>query len=284
MSWLTYSILATISIGFSMVFYKLPSQKNYSSFISTIVTNIISGIMIVVALYVTNGFAHIHKFSWYGLGWGALFALSMVLYKKLLNGRETGIIFPIVSSIGNTITILVGLIFLSEILSFIQILGIAIIVLSVFFFQKKEGRLVFNNNAIKIAIGILIFSTAQKFIQKLGAIHDTTQEFMITQYVGAALFACVLTLIFERQSFGDILKVKKYIKGALLISIFSVIGGFAILKALSLAPLSKVYAIHPMYTFVTAVLGIWLFKEKVTAQKAILVLVSILGVVLLRIG
>ena len=284
MNWLTYSISATVFLGISMVFYKLPSHKNYSSFISTIVTNAISGVIVFILLSITGNLGGIQKISWYGLGWGALFSISMVLYKKLLKGRDTGVIFPIVSSVGNTITVLVGIIFLSETLSLVQSLGIAVIVLSVFFFQRKEGKLTFNNEALWLAFGILTFSTTQKFVQKLGATHDTVQEFMVYQYLGAAVFAFILTILFERKSITEFSGIKKYMKGALLISVFSVLGGYSILRALALAPLSNVYAIHPMYTFVTAVLGVWIFKEKFTTRKVLLILLSIAGVILLRIG
>jgi drug/metabolite transporter (DMT)-like permease len=284
MHWLIYSISATIFLGISMVFYKLPSHKNCSSFISTIVTNTISGVIILSFLFLTNNLNGVQKISWYGLLWGAVFSISMVLYKKLLSGREAGIIFPIISSIGNTITVLVGVLLLNEVVSPVQALGVLTIVLSVYFFQRKNGSAIFDAQAIWIAFGILTFSTIQKFVQKLGATSDSVQEFMLFQYFGAAIFALILTLIFERKSVSELVSIKKYLKGGFLISVFSVLGGYAILKALSLAPLSKVYAIHPMYTFVTAMLGIWLFNEKFTYRKMILILFSIVGVILIRIG
>lgn len=284
MSWLTYSALATIFLGFSMVFYKLPSYKNYSSFVSTIITNGLSTIIVIAVLCVTGKSSTVHHISWYGLAWGATFSVSMVLFKKLLNGRDAGVIFPTVSAVGNAVTIVVGLIFLSETVSLIQTLGILIILLSIYFFQKKEGKITFNTEALWFSLGIIVFSTTQKFIQKLGAAHGSVEQFMAYQYLGAALFGFILTLLFDRKNLPELLSPKKYLKGAILISVFSVAAGYVILKALTLAPLSKVYAVQPIYTLVTAMLGVWLFKEKVTVRKIILVLVSILGVVLLRIG
>ena len=284
MSWLIYSILATVFLGFSMVFYKLPSYKDYSSFISTILTNTISAALVIIVLCITDKVNTAQHISWYGLAWGATFSVSMVLFKKLLKGRDSGIIFPAVSSIGNAFTIIVGLVFLSEKISFIQILGILTILLSIYFFQKKDGKLTFNAEALWFSLGIVIFSTTQKFIQKLGATHDSVEQFLAYQYFGAAVFGFVLALIFDRKNLSEILKPKKYLKGAFLISIFSVMAGYVILKALTLVPLSKVYAVQPIYTLVTAVLGVWLFKEKLTTNKLLLVLVSIIGVVLLRIG
>ena len=48
------------------------------------------------------------------------------------------------------------------------------------------------------------------------------------------------------------------------------IAGFAFLKALSTGPLSGVYPIAAGYTFVTALLVVWLYKEKLTMYKLFL--------------
>lgn len=285
MDWLTYSILATIFLGFSMVFYKIPAYKNYSGFISTIWTNAISAVLVIIGLLLfSNANLTEGGISWYGILWGAFFAMSMIFYMLLLRGRDAGVIFPVMSSIGNSVTVLIGVIFLSEKLSLIQIFGIVIIILSVYFFSKKKGELVLDTKALWCAVGLIVASTIQKYVQKLGAMNDTIPHFMTYQYIGAAVFAAVLLFIFERDKVKEVHVIKKYWKGAFLIALFSVLGGYAIFKALSLAPLSTVYAIHPSYTFVAAIMGVILFKEKITARKIVLILTSIVGVILLRIG
>jgi uncharacterized membrane protein len=69
-----------------------------------------------------------------------------------------------------------------------------------------------------------------------------------------------------------------------LIGLFTAAGGYAIFRALAVGPLSGVYAIHPSYTFVAALLGWLLFKERLTAKKALLALASVAGIVLIKIG
>lgn len=276
-----------------MVFYKLPSFKNYSGFISTIWTNALSAILVVlgIILFTKNGLYRDLGVSWYGLLWGVTFSISMVIYKTLLKGKEAGVLFPVMSSIGNIVTVGVGIVILSEKISPLQGLGILTILMSVFLFSKKKkeseddkGRLNLTKKEIFLAIGLIVASTLQKYIQKMGADTTDVYHFMVYQYAGAMLFGIVLALFFDKNNFHEIVLVKKYLKGAFLISIFSILGGYTIFKALSLAPLSSVYAIHPSYTFISAILGVWLFKESLTKRKVILILLSIFGVILLRIG
>ena len=48
--------------------------------------------------------------------------------------------------------------------------------------------------------------------------------------------------------------------------------------------LSGVYAIHPSYTFVSALVGRAFFKESLTGKKILLALMSVAGIILLKIG
>lgn len=286
MTWLPYSIAATILLGISMAFWKMPSFKNYSSFFSTFWTNVISAILVLTLLLVTkfSPITGLHTVSWYAIAWGACFAVNMVLMKILLQNKEAGAVFPVTSSLGSITTILIGLVFLAEQVSIIQTVGIVLIILSVYFFSRKGGSFPLDKKTILLSIGIIAASTASKYFQKLGAVHDTVGHFMMWQYVGAALFALLITAWFERKNFKAITQVRVYLKGAFLISIFSVMGGWAIFKALETGPLSGVYAIHPAYTFISAIFAYLLFKEKLTWEKVALIILTIAGVVLLKIG
>ena len=107
---------------------------------------------------------------------------------------------------------------------------------------------------------------------------------MSYQYIGSFVFALVLIFIFERKQVGDILNIKKYYLGSILISIFGVLGGYFILKALSLGTLYGVYAIQPAYIFVAGFLGHYLFKEEIAKKKILLAMLTVVGIIILRLG
>ncbi len=286
MNWLPYSIASTILLGIAMSLYKIPSFKGYSSFLSTVWTNAFSALFVVLALLFFNqndlvGFSYI---SWYAIIWGGFFAINMVLQKILLQNVETNSAYPVTSSIGSVLTVLIGLTVLSEHISLIQTLGIIVILLSAFLFTRKSGSFPLDQRTILLSLGIIASSTASKYVQKLGAVNDSFSHFMIWQYIGAALFGLLIAYIFENGKFKEITHLGRYWKGSMLIGLFSVLGGWMILKALSLGPLSGVYAIHPTYTFIAGIFGYIFFKEKLTKKKIVLALLSIAGIILLKIG
>ncbi len=286
MDWILYAVLSTLFLGVAMSLYKIPSFKNYSSHVSTIWTNAFSFIFVVTALLIFDYklLIGLKDISWYAFLWGALFATTMVLQKKLLHDVDTASAYSITSSVGSLITVLIGVKILAEQISIIQALGIIIVLLAVFIYTRKSSPLTLTKRTVWFCLGIVGVSTASKYVQKLGAITDSVSQFMLWQFIGATLFALLVAYIFEKDKFSDVINYKRYFKGSALISFFLVSGAYFILKALSLGPLSGVYAIHPAYTFIAGILGYIFFGEQFTKKKVILALASVLGIILLRVG
>lgn len=284
MDWIFFSLIAVVSLGVSMALYKMPSFQGYSSLHSTLWTNIFTFIIAVVVFFIFTSGDGLFVISWYGLLWGMFFALTMAQQKILLKRMETNTLLPVTSSLGNILTIGLGIILFSEFISLLQYIAITLIILSVFLYGKKKGGLILDVNSISLGVGIIIASTVSKVIQKFGAIHDTIFHFSLYQYSGAIICALVLIFVFEKKSFSTLFVIERTWKISLLIAIFSAIGGYSLLKALSIGPLSGVYAVQPSYIIVTALLGMVLYKESLTRYKITLMVITIAGVILLKLG
>lgn len=286
MDWILYSIASVILLGISMSLYKLPSFKGYSSFLSTFWTNIFSAFFVLLAfvIFKTEYLSGLSTVSWYAIVWGGFFAINMLLQKILLEKIETNTLYPVTSSVGSMVTVLIGITVLSESISLMQGMGIVIILLSVFLYTRKKGSFSLDQKTIFLALGIVATSTVSKYVQKLAAVNEPFQHFIIWQYLGAAFFGLLIAYLFERGRFKEITNISKYWKGSMLIGLFSVAGGYAIFQALITGPLSMVYAIHPAYTFIAGIFGYFFFKEKLTKMKIILAFLSVVGIILLRIG
>lgn len=262
----------------------MPSFKGYSSLHSTFWVNIFSLIFSVTVFIIFSHRENLAVISFYGLLWGALFALTMAQQKILLHRIETNTLLPVTSSLGNILTVLIGIILFSEKVSLVQGVATILILLSVFLYSRKKGGLILDMNSIWLGISIIVFSTLSKVVQKLGATHDTIFHFSVYQYVGASLFAFLLIYIFERKTIPTIFHIGKTWKISMVCAFFMTAAGFAFLKALSTGPLSGVYPIAAGYIFVTALLGIWLYKEKLSMYKVGLMLLTFIGIILMKLG
>lgn len=284
MDWIFYSLIAVCSLGVSMSLYKMPTFRGYSSLHSTFWTNLFSLIfsIIIFIIFAVSGDS-ITNISFYGLLWGVFFALTMAQQKVLLKRIETNTLLPITSSLGNILTVFLGIILFSESISLLGYFAITLIIISTFLYNRKDGGLVLDANSLTLGIGIIVTSTITKVIQKFGATHDSIVHFSFFQYLGASLCALFLIYVFEKNSLKQIFDIRQTCKMSLTISCFSTIGGYSLLKALSSGPLSGVYAIQPSYLIITAIMGVILYKEKLTKYKICLILLTILGVILIKI-
>lgn len=267
-----------------MSLYKMPSFKGYSSLHSTFWVNIFSLIFSVVVFNMSSSEANLTTVSFYGLLWGALFALTMAQQKILLHRIETNTLLPVTSSLGNILTVLIGVILFSEKVSLIQGVATILILLSVFLYSQKKGGLILDRRSILLGVSIIVASTLSKVVQKLAATHDTIFHFSVYQYIGASLFAFLLIYLFEKKTISTIFNIKETWKISLVCAFFMTVAGFAFLKALSTGPISGVYPIAAGYTFVTAILGVWLYKEKLTTYKFCLMILTFAGIILMKLG
>ncbi len=283
MDWITYSFASILLLGISMSLYKMPTFNGYSSLHSTFWSNTFSLLIVSICFFVFAQDTSISEVSWYGLAWGVAFALTMAQQKLLLKRMETNTLLPVTSSAGNTFAVLMGIVLFHDKITVIQTIGIFIIILSIFLYSRKNGGLILDANSISLGLGIILSGTVAKLIQKLGAL-DNIFHFAVYQFLGAALSSFALIYIFEKSSIKDIFKISKIWKVSLIIALSGSVAGYALLKALSLAPFALVIGISPLYVVVTSILGVYLYKEKMTSYKIILMSLAILGVILVKIG
>lgn len=283
LDWFVYSLLATIFIGLSMAFYKMPSFKNYSPFISTFYSNCITALfalLLILSPFVSGNIS----VSILGIIWGFLFGVTMMLQKIILKRIETNTLFPVTSSLSNVITIGIGILILNETLSPQQFVGISITLIAVYLFSKKKEDFPRTLEVFFLASGIITVSFLSKYIQKLAAMSEPIFNLLFWQFIAASVSGLLGALIFEKNIGKEFISSKKYLLGSFLIGSLMFLGSWAILIALSKAPLSLVYAIHPIYILVTALMGALIFKEKLTKRKVFLIFLTILGVILIKLG
>ena len=155
LSWIPYTLTAALFLGISTSLYKIPAAKKYSSYHSTIWSNAFAFLFVIasIILFIPGGLRGQQSISWYGLMWGVMFALTMIFQKSLVKKVETNSAFPVTSSLGSVVTVLVGVLLLSETISFIQVVGILCIIFSVYFFTSKNGSFPLNKETILLALG-----------------------------------------------------------------------------------------------------------------------------------
>jgi transporter family protein len=286
MHWSTYAIVASISVGWAIALFKLPSFKGYSKLVSTFRTNLVSAVAVGLALavYGPGWEATYGQVSWYALIWGAVFGCHMILVKLLLQEVESISLAPLMSALSTAATILLGIFVLHERFSGIQVAGLGLIFLAVVGAVGRSGTVKMQARTSLLLAGVVISSVLVKYVQKLAADSEPITRFMSWQYVGATLVALAAIAVLERPNLRSVFRLSKDWRGPAMTGCLSALAGFCFYSALARGPLSGVYAIAASYVFVVMAFGWLFFKEKMTAKKAMLAVLSVAGVILMKVG
>jgi len=282
LSWFPFSVLATICFGIAMAFYKLPSVKKQSRYAVSFWQLFFNLLLSLIFFY---SFVPLTNMSTvlYGSAWGLSFLLLSLLQMKALKDIDTNMLFPITTSLSLVVTVLFGVFFFKDYISPIQIVGMILVVMAVSLFSYKGKKLQYSKEILVLGLGVIFLSFLGKVIQKFAASGVDIHTFQIFQYLSATLFSLVLILYvhkkeFKRHLFSD------SIKSGAVIAVPSFVGGYALLIALTKGPFSLITSIHSLYVLITAITAYYIFKEKLTSRKILLILVAIVATILIKIG
>ena len=116
------------------------------------------------------------------------------------------------------------------------------------------------------------------FLVKLLSVHISSLVIILTSSIVIVLV--VYTYLFFTQT-SILPKRKIYTVYALIISIPMVIGLIAYYSAIALGPVSVVTPIYGLNAMVTALLGIFVLREKVSVMRALGLVLAVAAIVLL---
>ncbi len=282
LTWFPFSILATILFGVAMAFYKFPAAKAYSRSLTAFGALFVPAILSLIFFYsylplTTSGML------WLALLWGISFPIIMLLQMYALNHVDTNVLFPITSTTSLMITVLIGIFAFGERVTFIQGLGIALAIFTVFQFIYRRGKLQFKPLMFGVGSGIIFLSAFNKVLQKIVADNIDIHAFQIYQYIFATIVMFFIILIEHRKKW----KLSLFfgaLKIGVPIGIFSFFGGYSLYLALTKGLFSLIISIHSLYIFVTALTAYFLFHEKITIKKIFLIMLAVISIIFMRMG
>ncbi len=281
-NWLVFSLSATLLLGISVALYKVPSFKNESRYVTAFWSMIFPFFLSIIFF---SGFLNLSspKMILTALIWGISFSLLVLLQMKALKDVDTNALFPVTSIISLVTSLVAGFLLFKEIISLVQFIGIFLVIVVVYFYLYKKENIRYSNEILFLGLGIIFFSAFNKIIQKFVAEGFDIHAYQIYQYAFATLFSFLILIYFHKKKTFSYFTKKSFLSGS-LIGIFAFFGGYALLTALTKGPFVLIMSIHSLYIFVTALTGFFLFKEKLDKKIILLILVSVLAVILMRLG
>ena len=286
MNWFFLSIIATSAFGIQSFLYKSAVARGCNKFLVTL-TFMATVELLAIFSFLYQG-AHISQLLFtaiLGFLFASLFWLKTLGQLKALEYLPTNKVFPITSS-SVAVTVIYALVLLKESITPLQLFGILSIVLAgVLINRESKKRSDYHENKIGFLISFLVIlpAAAMEITNKYAALNTNINFFIVVTYLFSILISSSSYLVTRKANQISKNITRDSIKFGLLIGIINFIGYLSILSALKTGHLSLIAPILALSVIITVLLAKIVHKEELNIRQFGLVLLSVFGIVLLRI-
>ncbi len=273
--WFLDAVLVTISIGSIAFINKVSAERKYNQMFST---SILYGILCVFS-WIYLIFCKSSLISGWEIGlvmfWGVLSCLYSIIMMTALRHLPTSTYFVGVRLLSSFIILLVGIIFFNESLSFYEVTGFILGIISITLLFEKEGKFSINysKGTLMLFLGVLNLSTTHAITKFLSLDSEKTPMVLAVLFTTSFLFSLLL-------SFNIICKNKKYFfpifKINFIQAVFYFFGMVMLMDVYRNGSLVISYKIQSYSPFIPIILSAFIYKEKISTKKKIaLILVAV---------
>jgi len=290
-------IMAAVVLAVQAIFFKVFSLEYRRGLASHFLNNIFFIGVVVLVLLAINGFlVPVNPATYiYAAVFGVLWVSAMIFYVRAMGLGPTGLV-TLFFSFGIIIPIITDVAALGAVLTVFQVVGLVLLLVSFYIGNRPLGdeKKSISPKFIAACIGSFLFNGLIMADVKLhqGAMPGIdVQAFVLYGFAAAVAVSIILFIIFhikqsrsEKMSYGYMFKSPKYYVTVAGSGVTTAVGNLLMLYAASLVPAATQFPIMNGVTSITsAILSIFIFKEKLTKRMAIVFIVGIAALVIINI-
>jgi uncharacterized membrane protein len=281
-----YILLALCSMcfyGFGDVIFKFAAKKGIPSHIFLVMQTIFF-LPSALALGFLTGTLHFGVPYMFGMCAGITLYFALFYFAISLSTGDVSVVAPIFRS-SFVLSAILAIIFLHESITIFKVIAFICLVIAAFLLlsnlqsapQKTVDPLAKKKTIRTLTIATFLMGITG-FIYKLGAMAGGNSISIVN---GQAIIFFPLAFLSCYHQEKKIIILWKYVHLGFLAAFCLFVGMFLLLEALKVGPASTIVPISQMSFVVTAMLGILIFKEKLSFKKAIGLFLTIGAILLL---
>lgn len=218
-----------------------------------------------------------------------MIAAAFLLVAKSIRHMEVSTVVPFLV-LAPIVTTVLAFIFLNEVLSPFQLLGILLILAGAYILELHRGhsfldpfKIIIESKYVHFVIlGVTLYGVSAFFDRVILFKYDFQPiAYMTFAHIFLAFHFFVMISIFHDGSRGLRNGLKKFGWILLPISIFTIVYRLALLEALKIEYAGLVVSTQKLSAFFTVIIGGRLFREKDILRKAIASLIMLAGILLI---
>ena len=281
-SYLLAALASMCFYGFSDVVFKVAARKGLPSH-QFLILQTIFFLPCALLLGLTTHSIQIGVPFFYGMCAGVTLYFALLYFAISLGTGDVSIVAPIFRS-SFILASLLAIIFLNEVISAQKIIAFVLAVVAAFLLLSslkpnapKTVGIKQSRGTIRTLTMATLLMGVTGFIYKLAATAGGNSMSIVNGQVAVFFPLAFLSCYYKENK---IIVAWRYIHLGCAAALFLFSGLYLLLEALKFGPASTIVPISQMGFVITAILGIFIFKEKLSAQK-ILGLIFTVGAIYL---
>jgi transporter family protein len=282
-SYLPIALCSMFFYGLGDVIFKIAARKGLPSH-QFLIMQTIFFLPSALALGIASSSIQFGIPFLYGMSAGVTLYFALLYFATSLSAGDVSIVAPVFRS-SFILSAILAIIFLNEPLTVYKILAFFLLVIAAFLLLSnlnvqvsRVAQSAKKNRTIRTLAIATILLGITGFIYKLGAIAGGNSISILT---GQAIVFFTLAFLSCYHKEKKIIFVWKYLYLGFSAALFLFLGLYLLLEALKYGPASTIVPISQMSFVVTAIVGIYIFKEKILWQKILGLACSIGAIILL---
>lgn len=281
MSWFVLILLSVLIVSFANILQKILMRDDKSDPISySIIFAFLLGVInFGVALIFGFHIPAINFNSIFLVGAALLWGVGTIFFFKALQLLESSEV-TILSSFRSLVTIAGSLLFLHETFNSQKLIGVAIVLLSIFIVTNLKHGIKFNKG-IYYTFGMTLFYGLAVVFDVVNLRYSDPLSYLAVVNI---LIAIILLLLFPKSvKKFKVFTNRSFLKKMLPMSVFSAAQAIAYYFALSKGPASQIAPIGQAQVIITIILAVIFLKEKdYLWRKVFAAILVTIGVILLH--
>lgn len=283
---MVYLALSVVCTTLIFIIFKLFDVYKIQTLYAIIVNYVIA---FVVGLLLYDGTFVVGELlttSWF-LGTVALGILFIVIFNLMARAAQVaGVsVASVATKMSLVIPVLFGVILYKEVLSAFQIIGIVMALAAVYYVSMKEGSIAISKRTLLLPLlvflGSGIIDASMKYFEES---HLETEEVAIFSSMIFAFAALTGFVVIGIKAFKNPLKVNyRNVLGGILLGVPNYFSIFFLLRALQNENLDSaaIFTLNNVaVVLLSTILGILLFKEKMSTKNWMGITLAVLSIVL----
>lgn len=215
-----------------------------------------------------------------------IYPLYVYLYKQAIKNSELSKVLPL-QSLGPVFSLLLAWLIIREVPSIIASIGIILTVMGVYALGLKGKRLHHplrpfkEDGGSRSMLCLVLLLSICSILDKIAVQVSNPLFYSFTVTLGA-IFTSFIAMHMARQKVTA--NIRQFVKPLNIIGNLQSATATAYLFAIAVGPIAYVSALRSTNILMGSVLGLLLFKEKLTKPKIISALLIVIGAVLLMFG